>query len=712
MIQRGFQPAFTTGVVSPALAARIDLQKYDSAAKRLDNVVVRPEGGATKAMGTRFVADTGIEDGPVRLLPFSFSVTQNYVLEISAGRIRIATRDGIVKDADDNPVEVESPYGAEDLFALSYAQSADVVYFAHAKYAPRKLMRRDHDDWSMEEVSFAPKTATPGGVSVWWSVGSVTGPTRTWRYVVTAINADTGEESLPSAPVSVSGSESMRVGILQNGEPIADWYAILGWTLVDGANEYRIYKEVSSDSGMYGYIGSATSNRFSDRNIAPNAEDTPPVDYNPFDDENHPSKVAIYQQRLVFGNSDKFPNTLWMSRTGNFENFTKGMRVKDDDYVEATLASRQVNPISWIVGQRSLLTGTMGAAWEITGGGGNGAITPGGIGATVQSARGSAKDLQPALIDNAILFVSRIGDAVRDLKYYYSNDGYAGTNRALFASHLFVGRKVKEVSYQESPWSVVWFVMTDGVLLGLTWMEDHEIFAWHRHETDGAYESVCVIPGDDQDDPFFVVRREVNGKTVRYIERMESPFVVPDNYGELDDEAQRDVLARAFFVHSGLSYEGEAKKTFTGLEHLEGKTLAVLADGAVQPPVTVRDGEITLKKAYSVVHAGLPYRAQIDTVNFEPAQEDGTSLGKRRRVARVAAKFQDSSGVSVGINGKTIQPKQRSNEPFGLPPRLRSGTFTYAVPGPWDADSSVTFISDDPLPFTILTVVPEVSVGE
>ena len=137
--------------------------------------------------------------------------------------------------------------------------------------------------------------------------------------------------------------------------------------------------------------------------------------------------------------------------------------------------------------------------------------------------------------------------------------------------------------------------------------------------------------------------------------------------------------------------------------------MAVLADGTAHPPVQVKQGGITLSAKYSVVHAGLPYSSEIETVNFEPQIREGVSLGKKKRIARVAIKFQDSRGVDVGINGSTIPAKWRPNEPYGDPPRLRSGTGLYAVPGYWDAESSVTIRSEAPTPFTVLTVVPEVS---
>lgn len=717
MITRSFQAAFTSGELSPALSARIDLNKYDSGAQLLRNVVVHPSGGISKAPGTMFIADTASATARSRLIPFIFNATQRYLLEFSAGLIRIITADGVVVDSDGAPVKITTTYSASHILTLSYVQSADVIYLAHPSHPPRKLMRYGHTDWRLANLTFTPAIAAPTGVAGTFSVSTTASEgesaikTRVWRYRVTAVDQTTGEESLPSAVVSITGTESMRTGVMKSdGSSYPDWFSKITWAASANANEYRVYKE--KGGGMYGYIGSAVSTWFEDKNIAPNMEETPPSANNPFGSGNYPSCVALHQQRLVFASSTRSPNTLWMSRTGNFENFSRSIRVKDDDYVEATLAARRVDPVVWLVALRELIAGTTGGEWEIGGSGQSGVVTPGGINAKLQSARGSAPGLQPVVIGNTILHVSRAGDCVRDLVYDFGADSYAGTDRSLLATHLFNGRRITAWDYQQAPDSIVWCVTSDGVLLGLTWMREHEIFAWHRHDTDGFYEDVCVLPGDDYDDVFFVVRRQVNGKTVRYIEQFAEPMPVPRNYESLNDKAKNAVLAEAFHVHCGLSYRGNPVSKISGLNHLEGKSIAILADGCVVPPRKVVSGAVTLEHPASLIHAGLPYSAEARTVNYEPQQPDGTSVGLQKRIARVLVKFSNSSAVNVGINNRTVEAKWRTNEPYGSPPRLHSETMPISVPGTWSRDSNVWITSDTPTPFTVLGIVPEVASRE
>lgn len=712
MNSRLMQPAFTSGEVSPAIAARIDLQLYDSAAKKILNAWVHPAGGASKMPGTYFIAQVK-DNAKARLIPFKFSVDQVYVLNFTAGHMQIATKDGLVLGADDEPVDIEMPYAEDELEGIHYTQRNDVIYLAHYNHPPRKLMRR-YDSatqtivWESRVVNFAPDTPAPQNAKARFSVDAASAPAqKTWRYVVTAIHGVTGEESLPSVTVSVVGTEAMRVGVMKgDGTAMQDWFATISWTAVPEANEYRVYKE--KGEGLFGYIGSALGLSFEDKNIAPTMEDTPPIAGNPFADDNNPSVVAIHQQRSVFAATTLDPITFYMSRTGNFENFTKSTFTKDDDYIELTLDSDGADPIVWMLALRSLLIGTSTKVWEITGGNQK-AITPSKKDGTQQSAMSSAPNIQPVVINNIILHVSRSGKKLQDLVYDFGRDSYDGDDRSLMADHLFANRSIKEIAYQESPNSVVWCVMDDGLLLGLTYIYKQQVFAWSRHNTNGYYESVCSLPGSPYDNVFFVVKREVNGETRRYVEMLANPLYVPDDFNSLDDAAQTDILAKAFHVHSGLSYAGEPVNTVSGLEHLEGKEVAIFADGSVEPRQIVKDGKLTLKRKASRIHVGLPYSMEIDTINFEPPLQEGVSIGKAKRIARVVVRIENSSGFHAGINGQTVETRWRSDETWGTPPRLRSGVFEYTVPGKWGRESCVSFRSDDPVPFTVNTVVPIVS---
>lgn len=707
MLIREFQPAFTSGEFSPALQSRVDLGKYDSAARLLRNVTVHPSGGASKTPGTRFVAETR-GNGKARLIPFIFSNEEAYVLEFTAGAMRVLTENGPLQAADGSVYELgELPYAEEDLPGLSFAQNAGVLYLAHRRHAPRKITRRAPNDWSSESLSFNPKSAPPPSVSA-SAVGSGWSRHKIYRYVVTAVQGESGEESLPSPAASVSGPSSMRLGaLLSDGEALPDWFITLSWSLVPGADEYRVYKE--RGGGLFGYIGSAVSNYFEDRDIRAETAVTPPQASNVFQNGDYPACVGIYQQRLLFANSQSRPNTIWASRSGEFENFTKSLIIRAGDYIEAELASSRADPIVWVLGLRKLFAGAGGAEY-VLGGAGGGAISPSNISAERQSAVGSAAEIPPLAVDGSILHVTRGRNAVSELQYDFSNDSYGGAELSLFAAHLFQGRKIKEMDYQQSPDSVLWCVMDDGLLLGLTIVRRQEVFAWHRHDTDGAWENVCVLPGSPRDRVFFVARRNIEGEERRYIEALEAPLAAPENFDRLPDEAQRGILARAFYVHSGLLYEGAPESSFGGLEHLEGKEVAVLADGAVLPRRRVANGRIDLPYASSLVVAGLPYTAEIETISYEP--QGGVSVGGKRRIARVLARCQHSSGFEVGVNGEHVEGKWRRDEGYGMPPRLRSGTQVYSVPGVWGRESCVSFRSEDPVPLTVLSVIPLLAVPE
>ncbi len=720
MNSRILQPAFTSGEVSPAIAARMDLQLYDSAAKKMLNAWVHPSGGASKVPGTRFVAQVR-DNAKARLIPFVYSATQVFVLEFTAGHMRVIDKNGVVEGHgkggviagnEGKPFDLPMPYGEDDLPGLHYVQSNDVVYLAHANHPPRKVMRvydpeAEENVWQSEEVAFTPRIAAPQNALASFSVVASSAPAqKIWRYRVTAVHGITGEESLPSNIAAVTGTESMRCGVMKNdGSAMQDWYSTIRWNDVPDANEFRIYKE--KGEGLYGYIGSSVGLSFEDKNIAPNMDDTPPQAGNPFEGGNNPSVLTIYQQRATYGFTANQPTTFYMSRSGNFENFTKSAFIKDDDYIEGQLDAQNMNFITWMLSLRSLIIGTSSAVWEITGGGAK-AVTPSSLNASIQSSRGSAM-IDPVIIDNIILHVSRSGRSLQDLVYNFGADSYDGEDRSLMASHLFTNRRIKEIAYQESPNSVVWCVMDDGRLLGLTYMLKHQIFAWHQHNTDGLYENLCVLPGEPYDNVFFVVNRTINGNTARYIEMLADPLEVPDEFEDMGDAGQTAVLAKAFYVHSGIAYKGEPVTIISGLEHLEGKTVAIFADGAVEPTQVVQNGAVSIKRPAGLINVGLPYVMEIDTINYEPQAHDGAPIGKPKRIAKVVARVENSMGFYVGINGRTVQTKWRMGEAWGKPPRLRSGVFEYSVPGKWERESCVSFKSAEPVPFTINTVVPIVS---
>jgi hypothetical protein len=237
---------------------------------------------------------------------------------------------------------------------------------------------------------------------------------------------------------------------------------------------------------------------------------------------NNPGSVAYFQQRRVYAGSINNPETLWMSQPGNFNNFNSSNPVKDDDAIIVSLASKQVNNIKYMVGMPGgLIVLTGSSAWQISGGQANQAVTPASIVATPQAYTGCA-DLPPIVINYDILFVQARGNVVRDLSYNFYVNIYTGIDISLLSNHLLIGYQLREWAYCEEPFKVVWAVRSDGELLSMTYLKEQEVYGWAHHHTAGLFKSVASVQEGTENVLYCVVERYIEGKFVKYVERMAS----------------------------------------------------------------------------------------------------------------------------------------------------------------------------------------------
>ena len=408
----------------------------------------------------------------------------------------------------------------------------------------------------------------------------------------------------------------------------------------------------------------------------------------------YPRAVGFYQERLCFGGSISEPQTVWLSRTGDYYNFGISSPTLDDDAISATMASRQVNVIRHFVGLGNLVVLTSGSEWLISA---DGALTPTNINAKPQGYRGCT-GLDPIVCGNMILFVQSQGYRVRDLGYQYETDTYTGNDLSVMAQHLFRDYSIRDWCYQQEPDSMAWIARDDGALLSLTYMREHDVYAWARHPTDGTVESIAAIPGAFGSDVYLCVVR--NG--VRVIERMEPKAVT--------------TAAEAYYLDSGVTIRSSAgTKNVTGLAHLAGKKVQVLADGSVAGDYTVSaQGTVTLTKAAKVIHAGLPYQSKLRTLDLNMQRQDGVQLTRRSRVAAVAIRIEQTRGLWAGVDESHMQESiDRTAEPYDTATGLRSCDLHLSLSSSYVdyGGGSVWIETKDPLPASILAIVPEVSAG-
>ena len=689
---------FTGGEVTPTISARYDLQKFGSFLQCCENFLPNLHGDVERRPGTRYVAELG---GPAVLVPFRFNTerTNNYALLFQEGVIRVAHEDGLIPG-----VSMASDYALDDVYALSVAQVGDLVYLAHKKYPLRKVIRSGAAPdyaWSMVDVRLNQSLSAPAkpAVSFVRDNPDDDAPLNyTLSYMVTAVDAD-GVESLPSPAGSVVGKYP------------TDWvvgnHADLTWAAVEGAVEYNIYRE---SAGYYGFIGVATGLSFQDQNFEADTSMTPKEDWDPFANGNNPATVAFHQQRMVLGGTRDNPASFFMSRTGDYENFRKSRPLQDDDPVEYMLASGSIDEIKWVIGFGELLIGTSGAEYKASSGGAS--ITPNDVQINVESYWGSA-GLAPLIIGNSVLHCQRSGSHVRDLHYSWEKDGYAGNDLSLLAPQLVETHKIRQWAFQQSPGSTVWAVRDDGILLGLTYMQEQNVFAWSRHVTDGKVLSVVVLSGDEEDAVLMVVEREIAGVRKYFLERLARRFRSDDRIEE------------AFFVDCGITAtHAEAVEEIAGLDHLEGAEVAALADGSPEEGHVVKDGKIRLRYPARVAHVGLNFRSVLAPLPVETDTQSGSTLGKRRAYGKCVLRLHRSVGGKYAASyvGDLFDVSAWGDRHFydlpfvpvrfGEAVRPFSGDVEISLPSGQDNDTMIWIMQDRPMPFRLVAIAADVDFGE
>ncbi|WP_291448794.1 hypothetical protein [Desulfovibrio sp.] len=672
---------FTGGEVTPTLSARYDLGRYANSLKIMENFLPNLHGDAYRRPGTYFLENLG-ED--CVLLPFSFNAEagQNFALAFGEKSLRIVNVNGyVVAEA------MESPYALAGVPEISYAQVGDVVYLAHKDYALHKVVRTGSAPayaWSIGTVALNTSLAAPAAPTAAWQGG---GGSYTLRYKVSAVDAD-GKESLPSA-----------VGSTASGKYPTDWtegnHCVLSWQAVEGAAEYNIYRE---SAGYYGFIGIAQGTSFDDQNYEADIADTPKEDWDPFADGNNPGTVTFHQQRMVLAGTRNSPQSFYMSRTGDFENFRKSRPLQDDDPVEYQLASGTVDGIVWASSFGDLLLGTASAEYKATGD--NGAITAKNCTITAQSYWGSAK-IAPIIIGNSVMHCQRHGSRVRDLYYSLEKDGYAGNDLSVLAPHLFDGHTIRQWAFQQTPGSVLWVVRDDGVLLALTYMKEQDIWGWSRQITDGRVRSVAALSGENADELLLVVERSVDGARKYYLERLMPRW------------EQNDDIRDAFFVDCGLTGVFEdGVESVGGLSHLEGRTVHALLDGSPVEGLEVRDGAVALPYAARTVSIGLPYASTLCPQCVEADTQTGSTLGMKRGYGQCAVRLFRSVGGKFGTDRKTLYNFPFVPARWGEPCEPFSGDVRCSAGGGQDPDTSFYIVQDRPLPMQVAAIVVSVDFGQ
>jgi len=625
---------------------------------------------------------TGDFDKKVRLVPFEFSTTQAYILEFGNLFIRVYKDNGQIQTA--GPVEITTPYLEADLLGLKFCQSADTLYIAHRGYAPRKLTRSSHTSWTLTTISFS------------------------------------------GAPSGFAG----------------------------GTDEY-------------------------------------------------PACVTFFEERLYWAGSNDNPQTIWASKSGDFENMAVGTGA-DDDAIEFALAASQVNVIQWLIGSSAgLLVGTVGGEFKLTGG--TGPVTPTNV-QVIPETRYGSNNVSPIEAGRAVLYMQRAGTKLRELAFNLDVDGLVAPDMTILSEHITAGGIV-DMAYQKEPDTLVWLVRADGTLINVTYERDQNVVAWARHPIGGYFGNATITvtdytniavgttlvftksdgttvtftseasggtapsadngwrPNESNDttaDNLFtainahadftvsnpaanVVTIEETAHKVGYLTIVssdttrlavtdegnavvESAACIPSVDG-LSDEVWISVkrtinqttkrfveyLNPAIYVDSGLTYSGAAATTFSGLEHLEGERVQIIAgtstSKAVYPDATVTGGSVSITgNGRTHAYIGLGYETTLTTLSpeFELAG-GGSTVGLKKAWNRIQVNVYQTVGLT--INDQDIIFRITSDLLDNPPPQF-TGIKDITQLG-WDPeDLELTIKQKQGLPMTILNITGDLSVHQ
>lgn len=592
---------------------------------------------------------------------------------------------------DNAPVEIDSPYLEADLFTVEGPQSADVLYLFHDTYPTHKLQRFGHTTWSLVEVAWqdgpyldlniTTTTLTPGattGVAVTVTASSIVG-----------INGGVGFET----------TDVGRLVRIDNPAANVAW----GWGII-------VARTSSTVVTVHVKKAFATTNADTRWKLGSWSGTT-----------GYPQTASFFEQRLYAAATQDEPQTLWASQTDDFENMKPD---NDDDVVAAddafsrTLSADSVNAINWIsAGEDTISIGTQGGEWVPSSTGE--VLTALDISVRRQTAHGSAK-IQPVRVGNTVLFVQRALRKIREFGSTPDSQGiirFQAPDMTRLAEHITRGNII-EMAYAQEPESIVWSVRGDGQGLSMTIRREEDVVGWGRHKFGGVFgsgdavvESAAIIHGNDgsgqiensenRNEVWFIIKRTINGSTKRYIEFLERDFETGDD--------QR----MAYYSDSLVTYNGVATTTITGLSHLEGQTVKIWADGAKVDDKTVSGGQITLDTAASIVQVGLGYKHKLKTLKISAGNPVGTPLGKIKRIHGLTFSLLNSHTLKYGPDSSNLITKDFRVvlDPMDAAAPLFSGEQFVEFHGDWTRDARIVIESDDPAPFTLLALAPEITLN-
>jgi hypothetical protein len=697
------------GELSPKALGRTELPIYGQGCEILENMVVMPQGGATRRPGTKYVTNT-LSNNTARLIPFIFSLDEAYIVELTDGAIRIINGSSFSVLTESSGITGANlyHYTAAQLFDIQYVQSGDDLFLVHPDVEPQVLRRTGTNTFHLgrwyEYITTVP-------------VGSIS----SLQYIKSQPFMDLNPLSTTLTPAATTGS-----GIVLTAS-----------AAIFTANHVGAYFLLDHS----GTIGACQVSEFTDTthvkvtimNTFGNTTATSDWFEGAWSNaRGWPRSVGFFQNRIIFGGTSYQPDTFWASQQENYAVMLNIRGVNGSGFTGTasttdpcnyTGAAQQANEFQWLSGGKTLAGGTLGSEHIIQG------ATNDALSATespivsTESTHGSAH-VQAKRIGYTVVYCQRSGRKINEITFDFYSDSYVTEDISEMAEHIvrrstaehasvnFSTLKFNHIDYQATPHKIIWFVDSAGGLVGCTRDKNQNLKAWHYHKLGGRYrpsstdeaplvKSIAVIPSPNgtADRVFLSVTRynAHSAANQNFIEYMDKEF-------EGNNFTDEDPI---FLDCAKVATSGSPTTSWTGFTHLEGETVSLLADGFTHADVTISaTGTFSTSFACSKVIVGFKNTPIVKLTRPDAGAAFGSAQGAIKRIDRAVVRFYKTATCKIGSSSSDTEEIsfRTSDQAMNAEIPLFTGDKSIDLMQDWDRDCYVYITCDDPLPMTIVSV--------
>ena len=586
---------FSTGELDPLLRARVDLATYSNALAKATNVLIQPQGGLRRRPGLKHILELPNSSTPsagngVRLVPFQFSVDDSYMLCFTHQRMYVIKAGAVIANINGSGNNyLTTTVTSSMVDDMCWTQSADTLIVVHPDLQPVKIVRGGTDaTWTATSITFdsIPKyafTLTTTNPAATLTPSAVSG-----NITLTA-----------SAGVFSAGSVNQYVNVSPQGR--ARIVAYTSSTVVSAITEYPFFNTTAVASGSWEY-----ESGYEDVWSA---------------GKGWPRTVTFHEGRLYFGGSKSRPSTVWGSKIALFFDFAATESL-DDDAVEATLDTNDLNVITDIISSRDFQVFTTGGEFFVPQAGTD-PITPLTFTFKNVSRNGIKPGTRVQSVDSGSVYIQRQGKSLNEFVFSDTQLTYITQRISLFSGHLLKAPEriaLRRASSTEDADLLLMTNTTDGSMAAFSVMRSQQVTSPSEFTTDGRFLDVGV----DITNIYTVTKRTFNSVDRYFVELFSDT------------------------LYTDCAFIGGAAASASSLPHI-GKALNVITDGVVQSNETVSGGgSVTFDRSSTTSYeVGLPITVYVKTMPVEVKLQTGSRLSFKKRIVEISPIVKDTQHLII-----------------------------------------------------------------